>query len=98
MCEMDVRKQRWSLSWNPDWPVPRDGHVTPCMFINMQDMGKPTARCCVHGLQEQLCVFFRPGRLVLHSGVDELVLEEHMSEILKVSLIAVCGFFAQCIR
>ena len=53
----------------------------------------------VHGLQEQLCVFFRPGRLVLHSGVDELALEEHISEILKVSLIAVCGFFsAQCIR
>ena len=47
----------------------------------------------VHGLQEQLCVFFRPGRLVLHSGVDELALEEHISEILKASLIAVCGFF-----
>jgi hypothetical protein len=34
-----------------------------------------------------------------HSGVDELALEEHISEILKVSLIAVCGFFsALCIR
>ena len=53
MCEMDVRKQRWALAWNPDWPVPRDGHVTPCMFVNMQDMGKQFARCCVHGLQEQ---------------------------------------------
>ena len=29
----------------------------------------------VHGLQEQLCVFFRPGRLVLHSIFDELELQ-----------------------
>ena len=42
-------------------------------------------------------VAFFSGQDGAHSGVDELALEEHISEILKVSLIAVCGFFAQCI-